>query len=600
MLHLFEHYPKYVTHIPKTDESIIDLKLEIQNNADDGNDRQPKHPNDRIYEMLSIAEYQLKRVHKSIESIMRYLIQALLTPKPDTILMPDDFVPGESNYYYVMITIWYIAKNYPWEDPDDNWMATICKESKNTKPRLYDIDRLPKDNCNFGKNARDRIPLLMWYHYSSLLSLCEKNWLPSEWDEDNFDLERKVARLGKVANVSTAAKLSSNLPYAPEDEIVDRLAFLATELDLESSDGTLGTVTSLTKRRVKQRDYTRFINPGRLSPLEEGSISSPWEIHALCHHSRLVVFTLEKAELDDGRVIAENAESFEEYRRKLCEFMNSEATIVPCWEREHSKAFKGWLRSEVTAVVGTTLLQLREMQTPPIPKAKRQDNKKWRKKKTKKGKRNFVASIGPSRTNSGLLVSIPERAFAGHHTHHSRHTTGFNRVAQELIYIEHRMDRELHILERLTGQSSLPTRLDWLKFRPPARYHPDNFTISLEDTPQFYKDHFITDIAIPIALQSYVQRPSIKGLCIDDLKAAIEKLPGSVSVSDLVAMGHRPSSGQRLFMDHSSPHVAGVIEHYYQENIQKLHEAKPEYRKDRRSAKEREGDLSRSLFDSVS
>jgi hypothetical protein len=49
--------------------------------------------------------------------------------------------------------------------------------------------------------------------------------------------------------------------------------------------------------------------------------------------------------------MAENAENFEEYKKKLCEFMNSETTIVLCWEREYSKGFKGWLRSEVTAVV---------------------------------------------------------------------------------------------------------------------------------------------------------------------------------------------------------------------------------------------------------
>ena len=566
MLHLFEHYPGYVTHTPKTDESITDLESEIKVRVENDNAKPPKHSNDQIEEMMLIAEYQLKRVHKSIESVTRYLIQALLTPKLDTILMPDDFVPGESNYYYVIITLWYIAKNYPWEESRANWLTTLCEnaeKSKDNKPRLYDLERLPKDNCNFGKDARDRIPLLMWYHYSSLLSLYENGWLPDEWDEDEDELKQKVARLGKVANVSTAAKLSSNQTYAPEDEIVDRLAFLAHELGLETSDGSFGTVTSLTKRRVKQRDYTRFINPGRLLPLEEGSTSSPWEIHALCHHSRLVVFTLEKAEIEDGRVTAESIESFEEYKKKLCEFMNSEATIVSCWEREHSKAFKGWLRSEVTAVVGTTLLQLREMEAPSNPS----------------------------------------------HAHNSRNITGFDRVAQELIYIEHRMDRELRFLERLTGQSNLPTRLDWLTFRPPVRYHPDNFTISLEDTPQFYKDHFITDISIPIALQDYVPRPTTKGVCIDDLKAAIKKLPGSVSVSDLVAMGHGPSSGQRRFMDHSSSHVASTIRHYYQENLTKLHEAvreailrdpkDPEHGKETKTGKDREGDLSRSLFDSV-
>jgi hypothetical protein len=162
------------------------------------------------------------------------------------------------------------------------------------------------------------------------------------------------------------------------------------------------------------------------------------------------------------------------------------------------------------------------------------------------------------------------------------------------------MDQELKFLARLTGQSSLPARLDWLAFRPPPRYHPDNFTISLEDTPQFYKDEFINNVPIPIALSKYVDSPGKTGLCIDDLKAAIENLPGSVSVSDLVAMGHGPSSGQRIFMDHSSTHVAGTIKHLYQVQLRELHESIPRHTGNTRPDERREGDLSRSLFDSVS
>jgi hypothetical protein len=595
--HLLAHYPRDGAQTPETDRSITHLEQETKHRAvgDDNTTQKSEPPNDHT-EMLSIAEYQLKRVHRAIESVVRYLVHALLTQKSDTVLMPDDFVPGESNYYYVMITLWYVATNYPWENRHENWMKVICKHSNSTEPRLFDITRLPKDNCNFGKDARDRIPLLMWYHYSSLLLLCKEGWLPPEWDKVQDDHTRKVTRLAKVAKVSTAAKLSSNQTYAPEDEIVDRLAFLAHELDLESSAGTLGTVTSLTKRRIKQRDYTRFINPGRLLPLEEGSTSSPWEIHALCHHSRLVVFALEKAD-EDGRVMAENAENFEEYKKKLCEFMNSEATIVPCWEREHSKALKGWLRSEVTAVVASTLLQLREkeMQTPPNPKAKGQVKEKWKNKR----KHRFVAPVVPTRRNSIFLIPSGEQAPAGHGTHDPGNT-GFARVVQELTYIEHRMDQELQFLARLTGQSSLPAGLDWLAFRPPPRYHPDNFTISLEDTPQFYKDDFINNIPIPIALSKYVEPPGKKGLCIDDLKAAIKKLPGSVSVSDIVAMGHGPSSGQKIFMDHSSTHLEGTIKHFYQAQLKKLHESVTEKTGYKRTAEKREDDLSGSLVDSVS
>jgi uncharacterized heparinase superfamily protein len=92
------------------------------------------------------------------------------------------------------------------------------------------------------------------------------------------------------------------------------------------------------------------------------------------------------------------------------------------------------------------------------------------------------------------------------------------------------------------------------------------------------------------------------GLCIDDLKEAIKKNQGSVSVSDLVAMNHEISSGQRIFMDHSSAHTAGTIKHFYQAKLTKLHETIAITRKseDRTSPEIREKALARSLFDSVS
>jgi hypothetical protein len=238
--------------------------------------------------------------------------------------MPDNFVPGEANYYYVMITLWYVVKNHSYEE----WKKGICDPLwKKAKAKLCDGKRLPPDDCNFGTDVRDKVPLLMWYYYGSVLKLCDGKVLPVKWREAGLKL--KVSRLGKVAKVSSAAKLLSGESYVPNDEIVDRLAFLASELDLARLDGSLGTVTSLIKRRVKQRDYTRYINPGCLSPGEEGSTSGPWEVHALCHHSRLTVFILENTDIDDGRMVVENAEVFKGYKKKLCEFLNSEATIVP-------------------------------------------------------------------------------------------------------------------------------------------------------------------------------------------------------------------------------------------------------------------------------
>jgi hypothetical protein len=67
------------------------------------------------------------------------------------------------------------------------------------------------------------------------------------------------------------------------------------------------------------------------------------------------------------------------------------------------------------------------------------------------------------------------------------------------------------------------------------------------------------------------------GVCIDDLKEAVQKLPGFVSVPDLMALGHRPSCGQRIFMDNSSDHIAGTIKHFYQAQLKKFHESRPSH-----------------------
>lgn len=41
-------------------------------------------------------------------------------------------------------------------------------------------------------------------------------------------------------------------------------------------------------------------------------------------------------------------------------FRNAEGTLIPCWERAHAEARKGWLRSEATAVLASTLLLMNE------------------------------------------------------------------------------------------------------------------------------------------------------------------------------------------------------------------------------------------------
>lgn len=67
-------------------------------------------------------QHQIGRIRTSVESAVRYLAKALLEPplvgKTNTPMMPDHKVPGESNYYYVLTTIWYVLRYFQETDPD--------------------------------------------------------------------------------------------------------------------------------------------------------------------------------------------------------------------------------------------------------------------------------------------------------------------------------------------------------------------------------------------------------------------------------------------------------------------------------------------------
>jgi hypothetical protein len=305
-----------------------------------------------ISDMLVVAKCQLKRIREATEKIIRYLVSALLEPDLETTMAPDTHITGESNYFYVMATIWFVIKDFP----DWNWdwihsISTLTVEDY----RFFERNYLPAENWTFGRADRDKVPILRWYHYGSLLKLCDQAFFPLTWLEG--DLRRKVFRLEKAAKLAAAEKLSSGKPYIADDEITDRLSFLSDELELEyTKPGAISTVVRLTMKRVRQRDYTRELNSGWHPFHEVGSTSGPWEIHALCHHSRLVVLTLEEKVSKEQRITEHAKDEIESCKQIVCCFLNAEGTLVPCWERAHIKARKGWLRSEASAVFATTLL----------------------------------------------------------------------------------------------------------------------------------------------------------------------------------------------------------------------------------------------------
>lgn len=285
--------------------------------------------------MQYAAYYHREVIRNRIERIADYLVKALLEPGTQSPMMPDNFLPFEPNYYYVMITLWYLKVNcseFTWK-----WTQRIHEWKQNG--RLFDL--LPVETATFPQEAKERVALLKWYHYGSVHELCHFKMIPTSWNMPS--LHNITYRLKRDALRIANAKLSSHRPYMAEDEIIDRLGFLAEPLGLDDPEHTIGTLALVTVRRIEERDFTREINPAFLSGVNARSPSGPWEIHALCHHSRLMVANYHYKR-EDGRSRDEKLDEVEKYRRKFCDFLTDESSLVPCWERTSLATRRGWLR----------------------------------------------------------------------------------------------------------------------------------------------------------------------------------------------------------------------------------------------------------------
>ncbi|KAI1097385.1 hypothetical protein F4804DRAFT_351692 [Jackrogersella minutella] len=247
------------------------------------------------------VEFQMGRLRRNIERVLSYLVRTLIQPGTTTNLPPLAAKTFQSNYYYVMITIWYVAKRcepfkeafkfaWEWVDEMDKWSTEDCILAC----------CLPPDNVLLKGKEREQVTFLKWYHYASLWNLATRKTvrlLPTSWQTE--DLDMKVNLLERDARRAAAAKLSSRHAYSPDDEILDRLGFLAEPLNAEFSRHRADSVALITAKRILKRDSTRYLNPGRLRDGEKGPTSGPWEVHALCHHSRLLVENYQYSKSDD-------------------------------------------------------------------------------------------------------------------------------------------------------------------------------------------------------------------------------------------------------------------------------------------------------------
>lgn len=529
-------------------------------------------PHDAAQDKVRIAEAQLLRIDKCIHGVVTFLFNAYLKPGSTSPLTPDKYYPEGTIYYYVMITIWYVIKNYPgfvweWIPKIDDWIPLICQGERNSC-RLFSTNYLPLDNADFGKDAKERLSLLQWYHYGSIAKILQQDpngsiakllrsaaflqWRvnPAVWEKENLD--KKVNGLRTAAKIALATKIASKQPYSAKDEIVDRLAFLARELDLEDPIRSGGSVANLAIRRIKQREFTREINPGLLNAGEQGYTTGPWEIHALCHHSRLVVSNLDVRDVDDLRTREQKDEEIEQFKRKFSKFLTSEASLVPCWERSDLTARRGWLRSEATSVLASTLL---DICAKDIEHGSRASTQIW----------NLAEEVTSNDSNSKTVSGFPNsggmisRKSTARSVAESVMKYGANLTDEP--FIKNLLAKQLEALEHLTGESRRPPPIEWTRYCPPRQYHPEDFFNSVAETPDLYTYRYTSKIRVPWALRDCLRD---KKLIPPEWKENTIKITGDlvwVSVIDIKARSRRKPGDYRTLQGHERLEITGRIRH---------------------------------------
>jgi len=461
-----------------------------------------------------VVERQKDRIRGHLQGILQYLFVALLSPNDqgdeNPALMPEHNIPGDLGYYYVMPTIWYVLRNIPesklwhiWPSKED---LVIIDDTK-----LMDGSRLPKEDWTFEAPEATRAALLTWFHYGSILKLWDTGFHLNEYTSSILGL--KVRQLEMTAKTALAAKLSSRLPYVAEDEIVDRLSFLSAELRLETvRTCQVGTITSLTIKRIRQRDGTHTLKPGWFPEDHLVATSGPWEIHTLCHHSHLLSMCLERILDTDGACNWPGERTSSSPRssiQRISSFLNVEGTLTACWERDHESENGGWLQSETSAVVATTLLMFGFTDMSSLQGVTRRATLPWGSPKCPLEK--------SAKTGSSADQSSPNQDARGPTIRH--------------------IEDQRNVIELFVNQQQRLPPIDWMVFKPPRLYYPESFTLSLENNPENY---WLAELNrkhrdLPSSLKDFVRTPE-RHLRWKDLKT--KEVGDYFRTWDIKSIGH--------------------------------------------------------------
>lgn len=240
---------------------------------------------------LEVVQHIVERQTDSIKAALEKILNFLLNIFRDGLNRPAVGTDGthralssyfdndQTNYYYILVTVWYIERYIP--GLLDGMMTNMGGVP--TKLRIAFV--FPDEQADFRQDKDVKASLLRWYHYTSALRLFSK----LEQTTGETDLETMSERWQAKAKIAVAAKISVKDPYSLDDEPIDRLAFLARELGFDDGKSSK-SCEFLVRERIHDRQFSTSINPGVLDETDKGQLCAPWEIHALCHHSRLLLW----------------------------------------------------------------------------------------------------------------------------------------------------------------------------------------------------------------------------------------------------------------------------------------------------------------------
>jgi hypothetical protein len=226
---------------------------------------------------------------------------------------------------------------------------------------------------------------------------------------------------------------------------------------------------------------------------------------------------LEEKDSQDWRTKQHTKDEIVSYKRKIYRFMNAEGTLVPGWERTPEKAKKGWLRSEATAVLASTLLSMHEKGLKDEHKIEEEKRKPQAKKE--KG------------------AEEPSKELAKREVHQDQ-----KKLLLEIMYMESLMKDQLDVLGKFTNEAARLPPIKWSTFAPSRRYHPESFFNSLEDTPELYHRTELKKFLMPAGLGKHATPPwKKKKITRADLDRIVT--PGRLFIFDITATGLGHDSG---------------------------------------------------------